>query len=70
MGPGACTLVSKLSVLDVVVDDSAKAGGGGGSITDPGEGLDKGSGRDGIASSEDEVSIVICLVAGGVCLRV
>lgn len=30
-----------------------------------GDGFDKGSGSDGIASSEEEVSIVICLVTGG-----
>ena len=39
-------------------------------IEGAGEGFDSGSGSDGIASSEDEVSIVMCFVIGGLCLSV
>lgn len=31
-----------------------------------GEGLESGSGSDGMASSDEEVSIVMCFVTGGV----
>jgi len=41
-------------------------GGGGGSMTEgAGDGFDRGSGRDGIGSSEEDVSIVMFLVTGG-----
>lgn len=46
---------------------------GGGSIDDDagdGFGAKAGSGRPGISSSADDVSIVICLVVDGVVLRV
>ena len=56
--------------LDGVADFSASGpadvGGGGGSMTVE-DGLETGSGSAGMVSSED-VSIVICLVTGGVCL--
>lgn len=56
-GPGLCTVASE--------------GGGGGSITDrAAEGFASGSGSEGIGSSADEVSIVMCLVTGGDCLKV
>lgn len=46
-------------------------GGGGGSMTEvAGDGFETGSGREGIGSSADDVSMVICLVAGSDCLRV
>lgn len=35
-----------------------------------GEGFEMGSGREGIASSDDDVSIVICFVTGGLCRNV
>lgn len=60
-------MVSVLNVRPIGSDE----GGGGGSMTDgAGDGLERGSGRDGIASSADEVSIVIFLVTGGEVLRV
>jgi hypothetical protein len=69
-GPGDDEAVSPLgNVLPVSTDTDD--GGGGGSITETvGVDLDTGSGRESIGSSADEVSIVICLVAGGDCLRV
>ena len=71
MGPGAVDPVSTFKLLEFGVNDSVGAGGGGGSITDgAGEGFCKGSGREGMGSSADEVSIVMCLVAGGDCLSV
>jgi hypothetical protein len=57
--------------LGAEVELSRDVGGGGGSITDgAGEGLDKGSGRGARGSSEDDVSMVMCLVTGGLCLSV
>ena len=74
LGPGVCTPVSRLKPLDDDIEPSAvaDAGGGGGSMTEDGagEGLDSGSGNDGIGSSADEVSIVMCFVTGGLCLSV
>jgi hypothetical protein len=41
-------------------------GGGGGSMTEgAGDGFERGSGRDGIGSSEDDVSMVMFRVTGG-----
>lgn len=45
-------------------------GGGGSMIGAPGECFETGSGRDGIGSSDDEVSMVMCFVVGGDCRRV
>lgn len=40
-------------------------GGGGGSMTvAAGDGFEIGSGRDGMGSSDEEVSMVMCLVVG------
>lgn len=69
----AVGVVSRLGGFDgVVLDGSLATGGGGGSITDEGagDGLEMGSGSDGIGSSADEVSIVMCFVTGGDCLNV
>lgn len=53
-------------MLSVLAAASAEDGGGGGSITEgAGDGLESGSGRDGMGSSDDEVSIVMFLVTGG-----
>jgi hypothetical protein len=48
------------------------AGGGGGSMTEDvvGDGFESGSGRDGISSSAEDVSIVMFFVEGGDCRRV
>jgi hypothetical protein len=71
LGPGAWTPVSKLRLFGTEIELSKDVGGGGGSITDEaGEGFVKGSGREGIGSSEDDVSMVMCLVTGGLCLSV
>lgn len=49
----------------MLVSDAGAAGGGGGSITDEaGDGFETGSGSNGIGSSADEVSMVMCLVGG------
>lgn len=46
-------------------------GGGGGSMTDgASDGFDRGSGRAGIGSSAEDVSMVMCFVVGGDVLRV
>lgn len=67
LGPAEVDVVSVLNVRPIGSDD----GGGGGSMTDgAGDGFERGSGSDGIASSEDDVSMVICFVAGGEVLRV
>lgn len=59
--------VADLSLSTAPVDD----GGGGGSMTDgAGEGLESGSGSAGMASSGEEVSMVICFVVGGDCRKV
>lgn len=61
--------VSTLSDFEGVEPESdvALVGGGGGSITEAtGDAFDNGSGSKGSGSSEDEVSIVICFVDGGV----
>ena len=56
-----------LRLLPMGSDD----GGGGGSMTDvAGDGFERGSGSDGIGSSDEEVSIVMCFVLGGDVLRV
>lgn len=66
-GPADVDVVSVLNVRPI----GSEEGGGGGSMTDgAGEGLERGSGSDGIASSADEVSIVMCFVAGGEVLMV
>ena len=56
----------------VVLVAAAAAGRGGGSITEEtaGDGLETGSGKAGIGSSADDVSIVMCFVVGGDVLRV
>lgn len=52
-------LVSDLDGAPASADTAE--GGGGGSM---GEGLDIGSGSEGIGSSADEVSMVMCFVVG------
>lgn len=72
-GPGVVALVSTVKGLDVDGDASgtAGAGGGGGSMTGTGDvGLDSGSGSDGMSSSADEVSIVMCSVSGALLRKV
>lgn len=76
-GIGPCVGVESVSVglgEDVGRDDSMGEGivGGGGSIAECVEGFDESteSGKGAIASSEDEVSIVILAVALGVERRV
>lgn len=67
LGPAGMDVVSVLKVRPMGSED----GGGGGSMTEgTGDGLERGSGSDGIASSDDEVSIVICFVTGGEVRRV
>lgn len=74
LGPGVVAPVSRFSgfasdLSPSVADD--EEGGGGGSMTDgAGDGFEIGSGRAGMGSSADDVSIVMCLVTGGDCLRV
>lgn len=65
-GPGVAALVSRLAALEgVEVTSATAAGGGGGSMTGAGDaGVESGSGSDGMSSSADEVSIVICFVCG------
>lgn len=75
LGPGVDDDVSFAAVfdgVDVAGSPSTTVGGGGGSMTDgAGDGpFDRGSGSEGIGSSADEVSIVICFVGGGDCRRV
>ena len=69
MGPGVEALVSAFKPFDGVeeVSEAEDAGGGGGSITDAGagDGLERGSGRAGIGSSAEDVSMVMFLVIGG-----
>lgn len=67
LGPGVETPVSVAVGFDGVEVGSATAAGvGGGSITDKaGDVIERGSGRYGIESSADEVSMVMCLVGGG-----
>lgn len=49
----------------------SEEGGGGGSMTDgAGDGFERGSGSDGMASSADDVSMVMLFVVGGEVLRV
>lgn len=62
--------VSALAPLDETEVDSAgvdgAAGGGGGSMTEEaGDCFERGSGRDGMGSSAEDVSMVIFRVAGG-----
>lgn len=72
LGPGVAAPVSPLvGLAGVEVTSVAAAGGGGGSMTGAGDvGLERGSGSDGISSSAEEVSMVICLVWGAVVRRV
>lgn len=68
-GPAEVDVVSEvvLRLLPMGSED----GGGGGSMTDiAGDGFESGSGSDGIGSSDEEVSMVMCLVLGGDVLRV
>lgn len=67
-GPGVDAPVSVFCPLEDVgvLSEAAEVGGGGGSMTEgAGDCLDSGSGRDGIGSSDDEVSIVMFFVDGG-----
>lgn len=61
--------VDLAGVVAFSASGAAEVGGGGGSMT-AGEGFEIGSGRAGIGSSAEEVSMVMCLVTGGDCLRV
>jgi len=71
LGPGVEDDVSTLRFLELGADVSETTGGGGGSIIEAaGDGLERGSPSDGMASSADDVSIVICLVTGGACRNV
>lgn len=54
-----------MSVLNVLAMGSADGGGGGSMTEGAGEGFESGSGNDGIASSDEDVSIVMCFVTGG-----
>lgn len=47
-----------------VEEDEAEGGGGGSMTEEAGDGFERGSGSGGIASSADEVSIVMFRVAG------
>lgn len=65
LGPPA-DVVGLVSVLNVLDMGSAEGGGGGSMTEGAGDGLEEsGSGNDGMASSGEEVSIVMCLVTGG-----
>lgn len=67
LGPAEVDVVSVLSVRPI----GSEEGGGGGSMTEgAGDGLERGSGSEGMASSADEVSMVMCFVTGGEVLRV
>lgn len=70
LGPGVDALFSVAvapfdeEVPSAVVEDGV--GSGGGSMTDAAAtGLETGSGREGMVSSAEDVSIVTCLVTGG-----
>lgn len=74
LGPGADTLFSTAAPFDEAVPSAAAGaavvedgvGSGGGSMTDgAAAGLETGSGREGMVSSAEDVSIVTCLVTGG-----
>lgn len=72
MGPGVEAGVSKDSDFDGVLVASPEVfGGGGGSMDGAGEaGLERGSGSDGMSTSAEDVSMVMCFVVGGDCLSV
>lgn len=61
-----------LRFFGLLAGSEATGGGGGGSMTEgAGEGLDTGSGKAGIESSAELVSMVMCFVGTGApCLRV
>jgi len=68
-GPGVDELVSVLELLTEVVcwsTDDDVGGGGGGSMAGElaGTEFETGSGNEGIGSSEEDVSMVMCLVVG------
>jgi hypothetical protein len=76
LGPGVDALFSAaVAPFDEAVPSAAAAGAavvedgvgsGGGSMTDAAAtGLETGSGREGMVSSAEDVSIVTCLVTGG-----
>lgn len=77
LGPGVDALFSvAVAPFDEEVPSAAAAAGtavvedgvgsGGGSMTDAAAtGLETGSGREGMVSSAEDVSIVTCLVTGG-----
>lgn len=72
LGADAELDVSRLGFLEEDAGASVAGGGGGGSMTEEGAGeaLVSGSGNEGIGSSADELSIVMCFVTAGDCLRV
>lgn len=73
LGPGVEADVSTDSDFDGVLVASPEEvfGGGGGSMEGAGEaGLERGSGNDGMSTSAEDVSMVICFVVGGDCLSV
>lgn len=65
MGPGVEAFVSTESGFEDASVEVGTGGGGGSMTKGAGDGLEMGSGRDGIESSADEVSIVMCFVFGG-----
>lgn len=70
LGPAVTDAVSEAALRLRPIGSEDGGGGGGGSITEgAGDGLESGSGSDGIGSSDDDVSIVMCLVVGGEVLR-
>lgn len=71
LGPGVEALFSAAAPFEGAAPSAAalvevSVGSGGGSMTEGvADGLETGSGRDGMVSSADEVSMVTCLVTGG-----
>ena len=71
LGPDGAPEVSRVSDFGPETEASAEAGGGGGSMTEgAGEAFERGSGRGGIGSSDEEVSMVMYFVEGGELRRV
>lgn len=58
-------MVEAASAPDGLVSDVFAGGGGGSIIEGAGDGLERGSGRAGMGSSEEDVSMVIFRVTGG-----
>jgi hypothetical protein len=58
-------VVDAVSALDVLDSDEVDGGGGGSMTEGAGDGFERGSGRAGMGSSEEDVSMVIFRVTGG-----